>query len=539
MFDTVIKNARIADGTGTPIYKADVGIIQDKIATVRHTLTEEAHKVISAGELVISPGFIDIHSHNDAQLLFDPDLKSCIHQGVTTVLMGQDGLSVAPIDDENLPLMRKKLSGLLGKFDGEWSWRSMGDYLDFVEKTNVSVNTAMCVPHSNVRAMVHGWEATPCTPDEIRKMAELTARCMDEGAIAFSTGLIYPPAMYAGKEEFIAILRVVAAKGGFLQVHLRSEGKWLLESIDEVASYCKATGCPLQLTHLKVFGKVNWGKSELVLEKIDALRSDGLDVMFDQYPYTAGSTMLDACIPPWHHSGGTIKMLSRLSSPEVRDDIRKAMADPESPWENSFAWDDIIIATASQSGNNVWMEGLSITQIAAKLEKDPVDTVADLLIEEEDAVTMIRIYGCEEDVKRIMRHPAMCGCTDGIIGGKPHPRVYSAFPRILARYVREQKILSIEGAIRRMTCNPARRMGLFDRGIIRPGMKADLVLFNSDSICDLGAYESPHQYPSGIEYVFVNGKIALEKGIYKNIRAGEVLKRRCEKACKKRSVFLK
>lgn len=524
MFDLIIKNAKVVDGTGSPWFYADAAVTGSVISEVSHRIDADAKAVIDAKGLVLSPGFVDAHSHSDVRLLSEPELQYCVRQGITTVLMGQDGLSVAPIDDINLPLMKKRISGLLGSFNDEWKWRSMKDYLDTVAAAGVSVNCAMCIPHSNVRAIAHGWEASPCTDAELELMKKIVSDCMDEGAVAFSTGLIYPPGMYADRREFVELLRIVGEKGGFFLVHMRSEGKQLLESIDEVAGYCRESGCPLHLSHLKVFGKNNWGKSKAALEKIDELRASGMEVTFDQYPYTAGSTMIDACIPPWFHAGGTVKMLERIAKPEIRQEIREAMADPASPWENSFTWDDIIVSTASSSNNNTWMEGLSISHISGKLKKDPVDVLCDLLIEEQDAVTMIRIYGCEDDVERIIKHPAMCACTDGIMGGKPHPRVYGAFPRILGEYVRKRSILSLEEAVRKMSGGTARRMGLYDRGIIRPGMKADLVLFDAEKVGDVGTYDDPHRYPAGIEYVFVNGLAAVERGEYNGGRFGQVIR---------------
>lgn len=528
MLDVVIKNARIVDGTGSPWFYGEIGIKGENIVTIKHRIDEEAEKTIDAGGLVACPGFIDTHTHSDLLVLKHPEEDSKLMQGITSALLGQDGLSVAPLDDKNIPLMKKRVSGLLGGYVEDWTWRTMAEYLEEVEKVKPAANNMMLIPHGAVRAMVVGWDARPATPAELERMKEILNQAFAEGGFGFSTGLIYPPGMYADRTELVELLRVTAENGGFFVVHMRNESDRVRESLEEVISACQEAGCPLHVSHLKVAGRRNWGRAEEILSIIDKARADGLDVTFDQYPYIAGSTMLDAVIPPWFHEGGVEKMLERLKDSAMREELRKAQESPSTKWENwveSCGWDGIVV-TAVKTEKNKFAEGKSIAELAKETGKRPTDVVADLLIEEDDAVTMAVFYGDEADVEKIMQHPAMCVCSDGIVGGKPHPRVYGTFPRVLGRYVRERGVLTLEAAIQKMTANPARRLNLQDRGVLREGMKADITVFDPDTIIDVGTYAEPNQYPKGIAHVLVNGQLALENGQLTGVRAGKVIRHR-------------
>jgi N-acyl-D-amino-acid deacylase len=529
MLDVLIRNGRIVDGTGSPWFKADLGIRQGRIVAVRPRIRDEAARVIDAAGLIVAPGFIDMHTHSDLRVFAHPEEDSKLLQGITTALIGQDGLSVAPIDDANKAPMMKRVSGLLGTYLTEWAWNSMGEFLGRLDSLPPATNTMMLVPHGAIRATVLGWENRPATPDEIERMKQILARAFEDGGVGFSTGLIYPPGMYADRAELTELCRVTAEREGFFVVHLRNEGDYVLDSIREVGEICLEAGCPLHISHLKVAGKANWGKAAEILGLLESYQQKGVEITFDQYPYVAGSTMLDAVIPPRFHSAGTQALLTRLKDPTVREEVRQVQ-DQVTPerwdnWVDLCGWDGIWV-TAVKTEANRFAEGKSIADLSKATGKRPVDVVCDLLIEEDDAVTMTCFYGCEEDVTEIMRSDCMTVCSDGIVGGKPHPRVYNTCARLLGKYVREEKVLSLPQAIRRMTSFPARRLGLQDRGLLREGMVADITIFDPDTIIDKGTYTEPNQYPIGISHVLVAGRIAVENGKLTDARAGRVLRRR-------------
>lgn len=529
MLDVLIKNGRIVDGTGSPWLRGEIGIQGGKIVLVRPRIRDQADRVIDAAGSVVAPGFIDMHTHSDLRVFADPQEDSKLLQGITTALIGQDGLSVAPIDEANKAPMAKRVAGLLGSPLAEWPWNSMGEFLDRLQSLPPATHTLMLIPHGAVRATVLGWEDRPATPGEIGRMGQILAQAFAEGGVGFSTGLIYPPGMYADRAELTELCRVTGECGGFFVVHMRNEGTYVMDAIREVAEICLEAGCPLHISHLKVAGRANWGKAGEVLALIDSYRNRGAEITFDQYPYGAGSTMLNAVIPPRFHSGGTEALLRRLEDPRIREEIRRVQEKltPER-WDNSVdlcGWDGIWVSAVKTDANR-FAEGKSIAEIAKATGKRPIDVVCDLLVQEDDAVTMITFYGCEEDVKAIMRHDCMTLCSDGIVGGKPHPRVYNTCARFLGKYVREEKVLSLPQAIRRMTSFPAQRLGLQDRGLLREGMAADITVFDPDTIIDKGTFAEPNQHPIGISHVLVGGQVAVEDGKLTGVRAGRVLGRR-------------
>lgn len=529
MLDVLIRNGRIVDGSGSPWFRGEIGIRGERIVAIRHRIRDEAPRTIDAAGQVVSPGFIDMHTHSDLRVFVHPEEDSKLLQGITTALIGQDGLSVAPIDDANKAPMMQRVSGLLGTYLTDWPWNSIAEFLDRLDALPPATNTVMLIPHGAIRATVLGWENRFATPDEIARMQQILARAFDDGGVGLSTGLIYPPGMYADRTELVALCRVAAECGGFFVVHLRNEGDHVLESVREVGEICLEAGCPLHVSHLKVAGKANWGKAGELLGLIESYRGRGVDVTFDQYPYVAGSTMLDAVIPPRFHSGGTAALLERLKDPTVREEIRRVQdkAAPER-WENWVdlcGWDGIWVNAVKTDANRS-AEGKSIAEISNASGKRPIDVVCDLLVEESDAVTMTVFYGCEEDVRAIMRSDCMTVCSDGIVGGKPHPRVYNTCARFLGKYVREGAVMSLPQAIRRMTSFPAQRLGLQDRGLLREGMVADITVFDPETIIDTGTYAEPNRHPVGISHVLVAGRIAVENGTLTDVRAGRVLRRR-------------
>lgn len=527
MLDILFRNGKILDGSGSPWFIADVGVKDGKISLVRHKIEDEAVDTIDlSGRSILSPGFIDTHTHSDLLLFAHPEEPEKLYQGITTALLGQDGLSVAPLDEPNKKPMMQRVSGLLGTYLEKWPWNTMGEYLAAVGNRTSAVNTAMLVPHGSIRAMALGWENRAATSEEIRNMKSLLAESLEQGARGLSTGLIYPPGMYADRAELVELCKTTGEYGGFFVVHMRNEGDYLLDSIREVGSICLEANCPLHISHLKVAGKRNWGNAPRALELIDDLRAKGLEVTFDQYPYVAGSTMLDALIPPRFHTGGTSLLLERLGDPSFREEIRKMQAGTTGErWENwisNCGWNGIMINSV-KTENNKFTEGKMISEIAEQTGRDPLDVVCDLLIEENNSVTMTQFYGCEEDLKEIMKSPHMMLCSDAIVGGKPHPRAFGSTARLLGKYVREEKVMLLSEAIRKMTYTPCRKIGLRDRGLIREGMAADITVFDPDRIIDMGTFTDPCQHPVGIEHVTVGGVFALKNGQLTGAMHGKVL----------------
>jgi N-acyl-D-amino-acid deacylase len=529
MLDILIKNGRIVDGTGSPWFRGEIAIQDGKIVSLRDRVRDAADRVIDAAGSIVSPGFIDMHTHSDLKVFEHPEEDAKLLQGITTALIGQDGLSVAPLDAASKPAMMQRVAGLLGTYLKEWAWNSLGEFLERLDSLPPATNTLMLVPHGAIRATVLGWEDRPARSEEIGRMQAILARAFEEGGVGFSTGLIYPPGMYAERAELVALCGVTAQCGRFFVVHMRNEGDYVLDSIREVGEICREAGCPLHISHLKVAGKANWGKAGEVLGLIESYRQRGVEITFDQYPYLAGSTMLDAVIPPRFHSGGTAALLERLKDAETREEIRQVQDNVRRErwdnWVDLCGWDGIWVNAVKTDGNR-FAEGQSIADLSKTTGKRPIDVVCDLLREEEGAVTMTALYGCEEDLKAIMRSEYMTVCSDGIVGGKPHPRAYNTCARFLGKYVREEKVLTLPQAIRRLTSFPAQRLGLQDRGLLREGMVADITVFDPGTIIDTGTYAEPIRYPVGISHVLVAGQVAVEDGKLTEVRAGRVLPRR-------------
>ncbi len=522
MYDLVIKGGRVIDGAGNPWFPGDVAVSKGRIAAIGK-VEKPAKEKIDASGLVVSPGFIDAHSHSDLVLISEPQAKLKIMQGITTEIVGQDGLGEAPIQDDSLAMWRRYLSGLNGDPDIEWGWRSFGEYLKRLDDAKPSVNVASLVGHGNLRLAAMGMENRKPKKAELNKMRRLLDRSLREGGIGLSTGLIYPPCVYADTEELTELCKVSAVHRGVFVVHMRNEGNKLIEAIDEVVSVGRGSGVSVHISHFKANGRGNWGKSPQALARVEAARKEGIDATFDQYPYVAGSTFLGSLLPPWAHEGGVDKLLARLRDPETRKKfftyLSGARGDDGSPNE----WDRILL-TNVQTGKNKRFEGKYISQIAEALKKTPAETVIDLVLEEENAATMATFTMDEEDVRRIMRSPLGMVCTDGIVLGKPHPRAYGSFPRVAGHYVREG-VLTLEEAVRKMTGYTAQTYGLADRGVLRPGLAADVTIFDPAKIRDTATFENPIQYPEGIEYVIVNGVVTVESGKHNGGRAGRVLRR--------------
>lgn len=527
MFDVIIRGGRILDGTGTPWYYGDIGIMGDRIAAVGRLDGAAAGRVIAAEGKYVSPGFIDAHSHSDLVVLSQPDLAPKLRQGITTEILGQDGISVAPVNPGLLEPWRRNISGLNGTTDEPWDWTDVDGYLTRLAAVGSSANLAYLVGHGNIRMTVMGLDSTPASAAQLAAMTELLAASLEQGAVGMSTGLIYPPCVYATREEMVALCRVLARYGAPLVVHQRSEGDEILESMEELFSVCRETGAPLHISHFKVCGKDNWPKVGQVIASVRRARAEGLDVTFDQYPYTAGSTLLSAILPPWMHDGGTHAMLERLQDPALRERCKAEMAAGLPGWDSIARWAgwEGIRITSVESEANAPCVGRSIREIAAARGTDPADTALDLILAERNSVGMVDFVVDEAGIRTIIREPYGMICTDGLLLGKPHPRSYGAFPKVLRRYVREEAVLTLEDAVRKMTSLPARRFGLVDRGLVREGCFADLVVFDAETVADTSTYDEPRSYPTGIEYVLVNGTCVVTPEGMAPAAAGAVLRR--------------
>lgn len=528
MGSLLIRGARIIDGTGTPWFKGDLAVTGDTIEQVGKVSRKAFYeKVIDADGLILSPGFIDMHSHSDLMQMWEPQASAKLRQGITTELLGQDGLGVAPMETKVVDQYRQYLTGLLGNPPVDWQWQSFADYLNALQRAGTATNLAVLVSHGPLRLLALGMEERPAADGELAKICELAADAFNQGAFGFSTGLIYPPCVFAEGKELHDLARVAAAFDGIYVVHVRNERDLLLDSIEEIFELARQTGVAPHISHLKVMGKENWGSSSKVLSIFEGARKEGLQAAFDQYPYPAGSTMLSILIPSHAHAGGSGALLARLADSETRQLLARQMAEGLPGWENiasAAGWEGILVTGVPEGVNKVW-EGKSLAEISLHKGNTPQEVVFDLLLEERLQVSMVNFSMDEGDVAAIMQHPLGMLGTDGLLGGKPHPRAYGSTARILQRFVREKNILSLEQAVARMTSRPAARLGLFDRGILRPGMKADLVLFDPNRVVDRATYTDPCQSPSGFEYVWVNGAAALDQGRETKLLSGRVLRK--------------
>ncbi len=518
MFDLIIQGGRIVDGSASPWYYGDVGIRDERIAAIGKLDPTQARRVIEANGRIVCPGFIDMHTHSDVVLLANPEHKPKVMQGVTTDLLGLDGLSYAPLSSVNLQMMRRYLSGLNGDPDITWDWNSVSDYLARFDR-QVAINVAYLVPHNALRLEAMGFVDRAATAEELTKMQALMAQGMREGAVGFSTGLDYFPCRYANTKELTKICEVVAEHNGVSVWHVRKNDLGLIESIKEVIRIAEQTGVKTHFSHYSVSNLANRGRSNEMLDIVDEARKKGLDVTFDSYPYIAQSTTLIILLPRWAHEGGPEAILERLGQPKTREkicaDIRAA----------SPAWEQAILTCVPTAKNKIYT-GKNLLEAANVAGKEVAEFVCDLLLEEKLGVGFLGLLGNEEDMQRIMQHPCHMAGSDGIlIGDKPNPRGWGTFARYLGVYGRELGILSLEEVIRHMTAAPAQCLGLNDRGLVKKGLAADLVIFNPQTVIDNATFDGPKKYPTGIDYVLVNGAVVVGEGKHTGILNGRALRR--------------
>lgn len=523
MFGLLLKNGTVVDGSGRSGFRADVAIDGGLIAAIGQGLAGETE--IDCSGHVVCPGFIDTHSHSEVKVLADPCLPMKLRQGITLEVFGQDGISVAPVKAEEREAWKQKLAGLLGDFGVAWDWSSVAEYLARVVSARPAQNVAYLAPHGAIRQVVMGGDDRRATPEEMAGMQSLLRTALAEGACGLSTGLVYPPCCYADTEELIALGRVLAELGRPLVVHMRSESDLIVEAVMEMLIVAASSACAVHISHLKIAGRENWALVDAIVILLNEARKKGLRVTADQYPYVAGSTLLGAILPPWAHGGGTEATLARLCDGETRSRIRQAMADTApADWDNFWKWsgpEGIVLADIPSGRHTEWI-GRSLAQVAQASGKDAFEMAFDLLLEERLGVAMISFSQSDDVVESFLTLPYVNVCTDGLLGGRPHPRAYGTYPRILGRYVREKAALTLEEAVRKMTSQAAQAMGIV-AGFVREGLPADLVVFDPETVCDRATFEDPLQFPTGIRDVLVGGGFVVREEEVTGARPGRLV----------------
>ena len=529
-FDWLIRGGTVLDGTGAPGQRADVALSGDRVAAIGPTLPGEAAHVIDAPGCMVTPGFIDMHAHSDFALLAYPSAEAKIRQGVTTEVTGMCGFSPAPAPLGG-GLLREWAAFLSPQLD--WNWTGFGSWLDRLRGAGLTGNVVPFVGHGTLRIAAMGFERRPPTPDEARRMDALLGEALDAGAFGMSTGLIYAPSVYADTAELIGLARTLGRRPGRVYTsHIRGEGPTLEAAIAEAIRIGDEGGVPVQVSHLKACLKANWPKMGEVLRTIDTARARGVDVTADMYPYTAGSTTLASLLPVWAHEGGMPALLGRLADGATRQRILDGGRAAEGEWNGpngAVAWTDVMVAECPRVPG---VEGHTLAEIAAARRAPAEEVFIDLLLEADGQVSMINFLMLDANVARGLQFPhvtigsdnlGLCAGPEHDHPGKPHPRQHGCFAKVLGTYVRERGVLSWEGAVHKMTGQSAARLGLADRGVLRPGAFADVVVFDPATVDDLASYQAPHRYPAGFRAVWVNGDAVLEGGRFHPRPSGRVL----------------
>ncbi len=526
-YDLLIRNGRVIDGAGNPWFHADVAIRGDRIVAIGRNLPGTARRTLDAHGLAVAPGFIDMHTHSDMTLLIDGNAESKIRQGVTTEILGESS-SVAP----NCRSVRQESEAAATVASGEprvkHDWADLSGYFRRLLRQGTSVNVGSYVGGSTVRTCGMGNDMRDPTPAELEKMKQLVAEAMRQGALGFSTGLIYPPNSYAKTPELVELARVASQYGGIYTTHMRDEGAHLLDAIQETLTIGEQARIPVHILHLKATGSESSDHMRQAIELIQQARAKGLEVSADQYPYIASSTGLATQIPQWAMDGGVPKMLERLRTPESRARIRESIVGRRG--SVSTGYEKMVVAGVRTDGNRQY-EGKSIAEVATLRNQEPADAIMDLLLEEGGRVSMVYFTMKEEDVRLAMQQPWVSVGSDGTavrpdgpLGrGKPHPRFYGAHARVLGKYVREEHVIVLEEAVRKMTSLAASQLGIHDRGLLRAGMKADVVIFDPERVADKATFQDPHQYAVGVDYVLVNGKVVIAEGKHTGARPGQIV----------------
>ena len=528
MFDFIIRNASVIDGSGKPAFAADVAVKDGKIAAIAPDIQGEAAEIVDAKGLTLSPGFIDMHSHSDLSIANYPRAESRILQGVTTEIAGNCGESLAPLRKERLDLLRAYIG------DADFCWESFGDFLDYLdkgdfpisgEKGGISVNFAGLVGHGNIRIMAMGFDRREATAAEMADMKAILADTIDQGAFGMTSGLIYPPGSFCTQDELTELCKVVAAKDVIYSTHMRSESFTLEEALQEAIETAEHSGAKLQISHFKALNKSCWYKADHCIEMVEAGRARGMDIMADQYPYIASSTGISADLPDWLYDGGVEEARRKLKDPAIR---ARVIAECEE--EHIGRWDTIVPSGISIPEYK-WMIGHSMEENAKTADVTAAELACQLVEHARAGCSCVRYNQCEENVEKIMVLPYVMTGSDGsdypmTVSGIPHPRNFGTFPRVLAHYCRDRQLFPLETAVNKMTGMPAARAGLRERGLIREGYWADLVLFDPKTIKDAPTFDKPAVPCEGISRVYVNGVLTAENGVHTGAKAGKVLRRR-------------
>src|SRR5580765_93748 len=530
-FDVLIANGRIVDGTGAPWFRGDVGSVGDRITAIGSLGDASATTRIDAANLIVAPGFIDLLGQSEFNVLVDPRAASKILQGVTTEVTGE-GTSIAPVNDRQI----LEASANAKHFGVAQDWRTLADYFKRLEdRSHTAINMATFAGAGGIRNYVIGKDDRPATPAELEQMKQLVAQAMEQGALGLSTSLQYVPDRFASTDEIVELAKVAARYGGVYFTHQRSESARIVESLDEVFAIAERAQIPAEIWHLKTAYKANFGKMPDVLRRIEAARARGLDVTADQYPYTRASNGLDSCLPLWSREGGFDKTLPRLTDPATRERIKKDMDDANAAtWENQWYGangGDGVMLSSVLNRDLAKYEGMTLSQIGKAMGKDPRDAVIDLVIADRGESSVITAIMDEDDVRTALKHPLVGVGTDSgaqaedgrLSESKSHPRAWGSFPRILGHYVRDEHLLPLEEAIRKMTSKAAARVHLNDRGVLRPGMAADITIFDAAIIGDVSTFDDPKHYATGVRHVFVNGKRVVADGAITAERPGRPL----------------
>ena len=528
-YDVIITNGRVVDGTGAPWIQADIGIVGDRIQAMGNLTSAAAGTRIDATGLVVAPGFIDLLGQSEFNVLVDNRAASKIMQGITTEITGE-GSSIAPVNDRMIANRKPAFE----HFGVVHDWRTLDEYFTRLRRTRSAINVGTFVGSGGIRDYVIGQEDRAATASELDAMRTLVARAMENGALGVSSSLQYVPNRFASTAELVELAKVAAKYGGIYITHQRSEGNKIFESLDEVFTIAERANVPAEIWHLKTAYKANWGKMPEVLRRIEAARARGLRVSANVYPYNRASNGLDACFPLWAREGGVDAMIARLKDPAQRERIKREMDDPNAPYENQWYGSGGAAGVMVSSVLNPELrkyEGMTLEQIGKAMGKDPRDAAMDLVIADRAETSCIISIMDEDDVRTAVRHPLISFDTDSgaqaedgrLSESKSHPRAWGTFPRILGRYVRDEKLLTLEEAVRKMTSQAALRVGFLDRGLLRPGLVADITVFDPATVRDVATFEDPKHYSTGIRYVLVNGRAVVANGRVTDERPGRPL----------------